>query len=87
MTKEEIQAAALKLSAEDREELIDRLYQSLDDEPVDPSIEQAWSEVAEQRAQEYLTGKIKAIPLAEAKEMVRKSLQSPEARSSSKVDP
>ena len=75
MTKEEIQAAALKLSAQDREELIEQLYQSLDDEPVDPSIEQAWAEVAEQRAQDYLAGKIKAIPLDEARAMIRQSLR------------
>jgi putative addiction module component (TIGR02574 family) len=75
MTKEEIQAAALKLSAQDREELIEQLYQSLDDEPVDPSIEQAWIEVAEQRYEEYLQGKVQAIPIAEAKEMIRRALQ------------
>ena len=75
MTKEEIQAAALKLSAQEREELIEQLYQSLDDEPVDPSIEQAWAEVAEQRAQDYLAGKIKAIPLDEARAMIRQSLR------------
>ncbi len=75
MTKEEIKAAALKLSAQDREELIEQLYQSLDDEPVDPSIEQAWAEVAEQRAQDYLAGKIKAIPLDEARAMIRQSLR------------
>jgi putative addiction module component (TIGR02574 family) len=73
MTKEEIQAAALKLSAQDREELIEQLYQSLDDEPVDPSIEQACMEVAEARYQEYLAGKVQAIPWAEVKERLRRS--------------
>ena len=75
MTKKTIAAAAMQLSRQDRAELAEELFLSLDDGPIDPSIEQAWIEVAEQRTQEYLQGKVRLIPAAEAREMVRKSLQ------------
>ncbi len=66
MTKKTITAAALALSRQDRAELIERLNQSLDDEPIDPSIQEAWLEVAEQRHQDYLQGKRKIIPAEES---------------------
>ena len=62
MTKKTIAAAAMQLSRQDRAELAEELFLSLDDGPIDPSIEQAWIEVAEQRTQEYLQGKVKLIP-------------------------
>lgn len=66
MDKDFIIRLALHLPLEDRAELLEALRQSLDDEPVDPSIEQAWLEVAEQRHQDYLLGKEKLIPAEES---------------------
>ncbi len=67
MDKEFIIRLALHLPLEDRVQLIEALKQSLDDEPVDPSIEQAWLEVAEARLREYEEGKVQAIPWEEVK--------------------
>ena len=68
MTKKTIAAAAMQLSRQDRAELAEELFLSLDDGPIDPSIEQAWAEVAEQRAQDYLDGKTHATPWEEVRE-------------------
>ena len=73
MDKDFIIRLALHLPLEDRVELIEALKQSLDSEPVDPSIEQAWIEVAEARYQEYLEGKVQAIPWEEVKARLSRS--------------
>ena len=66
MTKKTIAAAAMQLSRQDRAELAEELFLSLDEGPIDPSIEQAWIEVAEQRYQDYLQGKETLIPADDA---------------------
>jgi len=67
MDKDFIIRLALHLPLEDRVELIEALKQSLDDEPVDPSIEQACIELAEARLKEYEEGKVQSIPWEEVK--------------------
>jgi putative addiction module component (TIGR02574 family) len=66
MTFEELKAKALRLSAEDREKLLQSLILSLDgvdpDQEPDPEIRQAAIEEAERRYQDYLEGKVEAIP-------------------------
>jgi putative addiction module component (TIGR02574 family) len=57
---EEIQAEALRLSAEDRETLAGALLQSLDDAPLG-EIDEAWISEAERRYEEWRTGKTSAI--------------------------
>jgi putative addiction module component (TIGR02574 family) len=57
---------ALKLSVEERTELIERLLDSLDEaEPVDPGHEAAWTEVLDRRLQEIREGRVETIDAAE----------------------
>ena len=48
----ELRDALLKLPADERQELADKLYESLDDEQVDPAWERAWSDEIARRVQE-----------------------------------
>jgi putative addiction module component (TIGR02574 family) len=57
--KDEILAAALKLSRSDRAELTSRLIESLDD-AEDGDVEAAWIEEAERRYAEYRAGLVTA---------------------------
>lgn len=60
---EAIQAQALKLSAEERARLADRLIASLFD---DKEIEEAWAVEVERRIKEIESGRAKLVPAAEA---------------------
>lgn len=65
MTDEEIVAAALKLPAKTRDELVGRLIESLEEaqEELSPEEwEKAWAEEAERRDREMDEGKVKGIP-------------------------
>jgi putative addiction module component (TIGR02574 family) len=64
MTREasEVFAKAMRLSSEERELLIDRLMESLDDEPADPGVEAAWDEEIKRRIDDIRSGKVKMIP-------------------------
>jgi putative addiction module component (TIGR02574 family) len=79
MTFEELEAAALKLSTKDREKLLQSLILSLDgidpDQEPDPEILQAAIEEAERRYQDYLEGKVEAIPGEEVFRKYRAALQ------------
>jgi putative addiction module component (TIGR02574 family) len=58
---------ALKLSVEERTELIERLLDSLDDDAAtDPGREAAWTEVLVRRLQEIREGRAETIDAAEA---------------------
>lgn len=58
---------ALKLSVEERTELIERLLVSLDEaELADPGREAAWTEVLVRRLQEIREGRAETIDAAEA---------------------
>jgi len=58
-----VEAQALKLSAEERAELADRLIASLFE---DHEIEEAWAVEVERRIEEIESGRAKLIPAAEA---------------------
>jgi hypothetical protein len=60
---EVLEAQALKLSAADRSRLLERLLASLD---VDPDIEAAWDEVADDREAQLEAAQVTAVPLDEA---------------------
>lgn len=58
---------ALRLSAEERTELVERLLDSLDEAaPADPDREAAWTEVLDRRLQEIREGRVETIAAAEA---------------------
>jgi putative addiction module component (TIGR02574 family) len=60
---EAIEAQALKLTAEERVRLADRLIASLFE---DKEIEEAWSVEVERRVKEIESGRAKLVPAAEA---------------------
>jgi putative addiction module component (TIGR02574 family) len=67
MAIEAVIEQALKLSVEDRTELIERLLDSLDEAAAtDPGREAAWTEVLVRRLQEIREGRVETIDAAEA---------------------
>lgn len=66
MALEAVIDQALKLSVEERTELIERLVDSLETEPADPGYEAAWTEVLDRRLQEMREGRVETIDAAEA---------------------
>jgi len=67
-----VEAQALKLSAEERAELADRLLASLFE---DNEIEQAWAVEVERRIEEIESGRAKLIPAAEAIARIRAAIK------------
>jgi len=67
-----VEAQALKLSAEERAELADRLIASLF---KDHDIEEAWAVEVERRIEEIESGRAKLIPAAEAIARVRAAIK------------
>jgi putative addiction module component (TIGR02574 family) len=58
----EVLEKALALSTEDRGLIIDRLIESLDNEPAEEGVEVAWSEEIKRRVEEIQSGKVEMIP-------------------------
>jgi len=58
----EVLDKALALSAEERGLLIDRLVESLDDEPAEEGVEAAWAEEIKRRVDDIRLGRVKTIP-------------------------
>ena len=67
-----VEAQALKLSAEERAELADRLLASLF---KDNEIEEAWAVEVERRIEEIESGRAKLIPAAEAIARIRAAIK------------
>jgi putative addiction module component (TIGR02574 family) len=66
---------ALRLSVEDRTELVARLLESLDETaPTDPGHEAAWTEVIDRRVQDLQEGRVElidgSVTMARAREAV-----------------
>ena len=68
----EIEVQALKLNAEQRTDLIDRLLASL---PVDPVHDEAWGQVAERRLAEMESGLVASVPVADAIALARRAIE------------
>jgi len=58
----EVLAKAMQLSSRERGLLIDRLVESLDDEPADADAEEAWAAEIKRRVDDVRSGKVKMIP-------------------------
>jgi putative addiction module component (TIGR02574 family) len=58
----EVLKKALALSTQDRGLIIDRLIESLDNEPAEEGVEAAWSEEIKRRVEEIQSGKVEMIP-------------------------
>ena len=64
MQKEDIIRTIISMPPLDRIEIIDRVYESFDNNNTDEN-EKLWAEEAERRVTAYLNGEIEAIPLEE----------------------
>ncbi len=62
-----ILAEAMKLTGEERSELVDRLAKAT---PIDPEIEKAWLDEVERRFAEGDAGGPRSIPWAEARRQI-----------------
>lgn len=58
----EVLEKALALSTQARGLIIDRLIESLDDEPAEEGVEAAWSDEIKRRVEEIQSGKVEMIP-------------------------
>ena len=76
MTFEELEAKALKLSAEERDKLVQSLILSLDeDSEPDPEHERLWREEIERRCLEIDEGRAELIPAEEVFRSIRSGLR------------
>ena len=58
----ELLEKALTLSSHERGLLIDRLVESLDDEPAEQGAEEAWADEIKRRVEDIRSGKVKTVP-------------------------
>jgi putative addiction module component (TIGR02574 family) len=58
----ELLEKAMALSSQERGMLIDRLVESLDDEPGEEGVEAAWDEEIKRRVEDIRSGRVKTIP-------------------------
>jgi putative addiction module component (TIGR02574 family) len=58
----ELLEKALTLSTQERGLLIDRLVETLDNEPAEEGVEAAWSEEIKRRVDDIRSGRVKMIP-------------------------
>jgi putative addiction module component (TIGR02574 family) len=58
----EVLEKALALSTQDRGLIIDRLIESLDEEPAEEGVEAAWADEIKSRVDEIRSGKVKMMP-------------------------
>jgi putative addiction module component (TIGR02574 family) len=61
----EVVEKALALSTQDRGLIIDRLIESLDNEPAEEGVEEAWSEEIKRRVDDIKSGRVEMIPAEE----------------------
>lgn len=71
----ELRDEILTLSAEERHELADELYESLTDEPLDPEWESAWSREIEQRMEDIVAGRVELVGAAQVHAELRAELR------------
>lgn len=79
LTLKQLEAEALHLSAEQRADLAQRLFASIEDEEAlenAAEVQQAWLAEAERRYRRYLAGETQPVPAAEAIARVRARLKS-----------
>ena len=72
----ELHDELLKLPADERQALADELYDSLDDEPLDPAWERAWSDEIARRVQQIADGNVQLVDADDMHAELRDELQS-----------
>jgi putative addiction module component (TIGR02574 family) len=63
---------ALTLSTQERGLIIDRLSESLDDEPAEEGAEEAWASEIKRRVEDIRSGKVEMIPGEEVLRRLKK---------------
>ena len=58
----EVLDKAMELTSHERGYLIDRLVESLDDEPADEGVDEAWADEIKRRVDDIRSGRVKMIP-------------------------
>jgi putative addiction module component (TIGR02574 family) len=58
----ELLEKALTLSTQERGLLIDRLVESLDDEPIEEGVEEAWADEITRRVDDVRLGRVETVP-------------------------
>jgi putative addiction module component (TIGR02574 family) len=71
----ELLEKALALSAQERGLLIDRLIETLDDEPADEGVEEAWAKEVERRMGDIRSGRVETIPGEQVRERLKARLR------------
>jgi putative addiction module component (TIGR02574 family) len=71
----ELLEKALALSAQERGLLIDRLIETLDDEPADEGVEEAWAKEVERRMGDIRSGRVEIIPGEQVRERLKARLR------------
>ncbi len=71
----ELRAELLALPATERGALADQLYDSLDDEPLDPGWEQAWSQELARRVADVAAGRVELIDAEQVHAELRTELR------------
>ena len=70
----EILEAALRLDSDERAVIAEELWASLDTAP-DESVEKAWAREVESRIEDLDEGRVKSVPLDEARARIAQSLR------------
>ena len=73
----EPRAELLTLPAHEREELADQLYESLEEQSIDPEWEQAWGQEIARRIADITDGRVELIDADEAHDELRTELRDP----------
>jgi putative addiction module component (TIGR02574 family) len=74
----ELRRGLMTLSAEERQELADDLYESVVDESLDPERERAWSDEIAQRMADVSANRVELIDADEVHEQLRTELRDPQ---------
>ena len=71
----ELLEKALTLSAHERGFLIDRLMETLDNEPPEEGVEEAWAKEIERRMDDIRSGRVETIPWEKVRERLKARLR------------
>jgi putative addiction module component (TIGR02574 family) len=71
----ELLEKALSLSIHERSLLIDRLVESLDDEPAEQGVEAAWDDEIKRRVDDIRSGRVRTVPGEQVLDRLKTRLQ------------
>ncbi len=71
----ELLERALTLSTQERGLLIDRLIETLDDDPAEEGVEEAWAKEIERRMDDIRSGRVETIPADRVRDRLKARLR------------